>query len=124
MLRRLCYLVPLLLSGCAPAAWQPALETAGTIVDTAAVVRAKQLGLCGAGPTRPLVSVDDVLAMQAEIEALTGDLAAAQGQLTRLAVERARAPLPAYSLPPLPPPPPKPASTLPPLPAMPPPPAP
>lgn len=85
--------LPLLLVGCAPAAWQAGFTTAGTIVDTAAVVRARQLGLCGATPPQ-ILTAEDAFRIQAEIEALKRDLADAQGELTRLAIERARTPLP------------------------------
>lgn len=119
-MKQVCLLLSLAITGCAPAAWQAGLETAGMVVDTAAVVRARQIGLCGDAPQRRLATPDDVVAMQAEIEELKRELSVTQGQLTRLAIDHARAPLPQYDLPPVVAPP-KPSGTPAPMPALPPP---
>ena len=82
---------PLALAGCAGLPGLDAgLQTAGAIVDTAAVVRARQLGLCADSPVRPVATPEDALARQAEIEALKADLALLQRQLTEIAIAAAR----------------------------------
>lgn len=82
-------LLPLLLAGCSPAAWQAGLETAGTVIDTAAVARARQLGLCGERPP-PVATPEDVAARQAEIARLQRELDDVQRQLTELLVLMAK----------------------------------
>lgn len=86
---RTLVLLPLLLTGCAPASWQAGLETAGTVIDTAAVVRARQIGLCGDRP-QPVATPKDVAARQAEIARLQRELDDVQRQLTELLVMMAR----------------------------------
>lgn len=88
-MRRLALALPLLVAGCAPAAWQSGLETAGVIVDTAAVVRARRLGLCGAA-SAPVATPEDVAARQAEIARLQRELDDVQRQLTEVLVEMAK----------------------------------
>lgn len=91
----------LTLTGCTPAAWQTGLDTAGTIVDTAAVVRARRLGMCG--DAAPAVRTEaDAAETQAEIALLRTALDEALRRLTEMRVEMARrSSLPAPDVPPV-----------------------
>lgn len=80
----------LLLGGCTPGALA-GLQTAQTVVDTAAVVRARQLGLCAETPAPVTVaSPDDALARQREIAELQRQLSAQQAALSAILAEMAR----------------------------------